>query len=116
MIEYTDPIPPIIRLLDTFMEPRVYGNTFGTTLPAVLVKSAGGTDFTRIQIIARSNSDIDSMRLCIQAMNILERYSGSITGIRVLWVDRESNPIPSVDEDTGKPEAWCYMRLEHIEA
>ncbi|MED0739020.1 hypothetical protein [Aneurinibacillus thermoaerophilus] len=56
------------------------------------------------------------MQGLIQAMNTLTRAAGQIQGLRVQWCEPESNPILTTDTDTGKPEAWCYMRLEHIEA
>ncbi|MED4284338.1 hypothetical protein P4679_20665 [Priestia megaterium] len=56
------------------------------------------------------------MSKLINCVNLLEAQSASIQGLRVEWCEREGNPIPSRDEDTDKPEAWCYMRLEHLEA
>ncbi|MGG1571597.1 hypothetical protein [Fictibacillus sp. NRS-1165] len=118
MIGYKDPIPPVRKLLDDYMEPRIYGNTFPTTttLPAVLVKSAGGVNFSRIQLVARATNDLDAMQLCIQCMNLLLQRFDEIRGLRVIWMEAESNPIPSFDDDTGRPEAWCYLRMENIEA
>jgi hypothetical protein len=118
MIDYKDPVAPIIRLLKPLIDPvRVYGNTFpsNTILPALLVKTAGGYGYTRIQIIARDNSDIQAMSNCIEASNILIRNAANIQGLRTFWAERETNPIASVDDDTGKQEAWCYIRLEHLE-
>lgn len=118
MIDYVDPIPPVRRLLDSYMEERVYGNQFPSSpvLPAVLVRNTGGNDYTRIQLLVRADDDIQAMSILIKAMNTLERYTAHITGIRVIWIEKESNPLPDRDEDTGKPEAWAYMRMEHLEA
>lgn len=118
MIDYKDPIAPIIRLLKPLLDPiRVYGNTFPSNpvLPAVLVRSAGGSGYTRIQIIARDNSDIQAMWNCIEASNALVRSAAHIQGLRSVWAERETNPIAAVDDDTGKQEAWCYIRFEHLE-
>lgn len=97
---------------------RVYGNRFPSNaeLPALMVRSAGGTDYTRLQLIARSNSDSEAMGIVINALNRLESNAPFLSGIRVIWAERESIPVPDVDEDTGKPEAWGYLRLEHLEA
>jgi hypothetical protein len=116
-MEYIDPIPPVMRLLKEYVPFRVYGNRFSNPeLPALLVRSMGGTDYYRIQLVCRSDSDISAMSGLIQAMNTLEREGQYIKGLRVLWVERESNPIHDIDPDTRKPEAWCYMRLEAMES
>jgi hypothetical protein len=118
MIQYVDPVPPVRKLLDALMEERVYGNQFpqNVGLPAVLVRNTGGNGYTRIQLWVRANDDIQAMNILIRAMNLLERNAASIRGLSVLWAERESVPIPDRADDTGKPEAWCYVRLEHLEA
>lgn len=118
MIEYVDPIPPIIRMLKPFFEERIYGNTFPSNapLPSILVRTAGGTDYTRLQLVVRANYDVDAMQLLIKVMNTIFTNFSLIIGLRVMWVEKESNPILMIDQDTGKPEAWAYVRLEHLEA
>ncbi len=118
MINYKDPIPPILQLFETYLDIGIHGNTFGSSpsLPALLVRNAGGTNYTRVQLIARAEKDFEAMGHLIQAMNLLERHASQISGLNVVWCEREANPIPDIDQDTQKPEAWCYMRLEHIEA
>lgn len=118
MLDYIDPIPPIRRFLDETIPERVYGNIFPSApaLPAVLVKTAGGSGFTRLLLLARANDDVTAMQTLIRAMNSLERNGANVPGIKAEWMARETNPIHSVDQDTGKPEAWCYLRLEHLEA
>ncbi|MBO0962342.1 hypothetical protein J1P26_21805 [Neobacillus sp. MM2021_6] len=117
MIDYKDPIPPVINFF-SLRGVNVFGNTFPTNakLPALLVRNSGGTDYTRIQLIYRADKDYEAMGGLIGAMNLLERYASSIAGLQVVWCEREANPMPDVDQDTQKPEAWCYMRLEHLEA
>lgn len=119
MIEYVDPVPPVVQFLSARISTmKVYGNTFpqSPVLPALLVRSAGGNGYTRLQLICRASRDYEAMQGLIQAMNTLTRAAGQIQGLRVQWCEPESNPILTTDTDTGKPEAWCYMRLEHIEA
>lgn len=117
MIDYVDPIPPILRFYSALLDAPVEGNTFSSSsVPALLVRNAGGNGFTRVQLIYRAEKDYEAMGGLIHAMNLLERNAAIIEGLRVSWCEREANPIPSVDDDTGKPEAWCYMRLEHLES
>ncbi|NMF00236.1 hypothetical protein [Aneurinibacillus aneurinilyticus] len=119
MIEYIDPIPPVVRFLKAWLpDTKVFGNTFppDLALPALLVRNAGGNGYTRLQLIYRARQDYEAMQGLILAMNTLKRAASQIQGLRVQWCEPESNPIPTTDADTGKPEAWCYIRLEHIEA
>lgn len=118
MIENKDPIPTIIRLMKSHLSEAVYGNTFpeNPRFPSLLVKQAGGNGYFRIQLIARAEEDYAAMETLTEAMNILERFGTDMKDLRVTWVERESNPISSADHDTGKPEAWCYMRVESLEA
>jgi len=120
MIDYVDVIPPVRKLLASLLDVKVYGNTWptniNTTLPGVLVRTTGGNDYTRIQLVARANDDITAMQNVIKAMNALERYAADIQGLKILWLEREANPVSTPDVDTGKPEAWCFMRMEHMEA
>ena len=117
-MEYIDTIPSVVKFLKNLVGTRVYGNRFpaNAELPSLMVRSAGGTDFTRLQLIARANSDSEAMSLVIKAINQLETNASYLTDIRVLWIERESVPVPDMDDDTGKPEAWGYLRLEHLEA
>lgn len=117
MINYIDPIPPIVRLLDSLFVERVYGNRIpaAAAIPCILVKNAGGSDYTRLLLLTRTDSDISAMVLLIEAMNDLIRNAANVQGLRVIDISKEVNPISSIDQDTGKPEAWCYLRLEHLE-
>lgn len=122
MIEYKDPIPPILKLLIPSFQKRgisIYGSSFPTTnvkYPAVVIRTAGGIDYYRIQLWSRANNDIQAMTALIDVMNDLEKNAQYIQGLMIKWCQRESNPIPDVDEDTGLFEAWCYMRLEAYES
>lgn len=119
MIDYLDPIPPIVQFFaDRMPDVNVFGNRFpvSVALPALLVKGAGGTDYSRIQLLYRAGTDFDAMQGVISAMNMLERSAAGIRALRGAWCQPETKPIPDVDGDTGKPEAWTYMRFEHFEA
>lgn len=118
MIDYIDVIPLLIQFLQERLDIGVYGNAFPVrySLPAVVIKSAGGTDYTRIQILARAMTDHEAMNILIEVMNRLEREASQVKGIRVIWCVRETNPISSIDPDNNTAQAWCYMRLEHLEA
>lgn len=116
MIEYVDPIPPVVRLLNNLIDESVYGNTMpdNPRLPCILIRNAGGSDYTRLQMLTRGKSDIEAMNLLIRGINELIR-NASFVGLRGVWIDMETNPISAVDEDTGRPEAWAYLRMDHIE-
>lgn len=120
MIEFKDPIPPVIKLLKSAYADKyaVYGNSFPTTpkYPALLIRMVGGIGFFRLQIVARSDSDITAMKACIEAINLLEHNAARLDGLRGAWCEREVNPIHERDEESGKNEAWAYMRLEALEA
>ncbi|MGM9926033.1 MAG: hypothetical protein ACI35R_17445 [Bacillus sp. (in: firmicutes)] len=118
MIDYVDPIPPVVQMMNRFAPAPVYGNSIPAKakLPCIAVRAAGGNDGTRLQIIVRAKTDYEAMSLFVTTINILQRNTGAIKGLRVLWIEKESMPIHSVDQDTGSPEAWGYIRMEHLEA
>jgi len=117
MIAYKDPIPPVRRFFDNRTDYHVDANTFQSNIQeGLLVRSAGGVGFSRIQMICRSPDEAAAMAGLIRAMVLLEREAASIDELRGAWCEREGNPIPSKDDETGSFEAWVYMRLEHIEA
>ena len=117
MIDYVDPVVPVIQFLTPLYSERVYGNTIPSNaeLPAILIRNAGGSDYTRLQVLVRGRSDIESMYLCIDVMNTLIRNGRSIN-LRGAWIEKETSPISSVDQDTNRPESWGYLRIDHIEA
>ncbi|USK72716.1 hypothetical protein [Peribacillus asahii] len=89
-MEYIDPIPHVVALLKN-AGITVYGNAFqpNPVLPAVLVRVAGGTGYTRLQLISRAEADYEAMANLITAMNYLERNAQFIQGIRVLWIEKK---------------------------
>ncbi|MDA4083847.1 hypothetical protein [Bacillus cereus] len=118
MINYIDPIPHIVHFFKIF-DVTCYGNTFpkNAKYPSICVKIAGGKGFTRLQVTSRSEKDdIEAMNVLINAINILECHTASIRGIQVQWCEKEGNPTSLFDTEANKPQAWCYMRLEHLEA
>ena len=119
MIDYVDPVPPVLKFFSLYM-PDVpsYGISIPATakLPVLLVRNAGGSNYTRLQLLARADSPVQATQVLIRAMNTLERYAGNIQGLAVTWCQHESSPITDTDEDTNKPESWCYMKLDNLEA
>lgn len=117
MIDYKDPIPPVFRFFKERTDIHVDSNTFQSNITeGLLVRSAGGNGFTRIQMIYRSKDEGAAMSGLISCMNLFEREASAIKELRGAWCEREGNPIPSKDEETKAYEAWVYMRLEHLEA
>lgn len=117
MIDYVDPIVPLVKFLTPMYTERIYGNTIPSNaeLPVILLRNAGGSDYTRLQVLVRGRSDIEAMHLCIDVMNTLIRHGQSID-LRGAWIQKEVSPISSVDQDTNRPESWGYLRIDHIEA
>ncbi|MDM5430812.1 hypothetical protein [Bacillus mycoides] len=118
MIKYKNPIPPILQLLNRY-GVTCYGNKFpnDADYPSVVIRTAGGNGYSRLQLIARSeNSDIEAMDILTEAINVLEMKTAQIESLMVLWCEKNSNPVAYFDSVTGKEEAWCYMTLEHLEA
>ncbi|WP_248499324.1 hypothetical protein [Staphylococcus aureus] len=129
MIDYIDPVPPVLKFLKLYMAAEVAG---GVTIvggmfeadergPALSVKLAGGAPdigepYSRIQFLARSDSDVQSLNLVIKACNTIARYFDHIQGLRVKSVRIETRPIDTRDADTNLPESWCYVVIEHMEA
>jgi hypothetical protein len=118
MIEYQDPVIPLVQFFKRYLpEIHVYGNMLNEPrYPALMVRVAGGIGFSRIQLLVRAEKDYEAMQYLIQAMNKLQKDASVITSLPGSWCEKEGNPIPSVDTDTGKPEAWVYLRLEHLGA
>lgn len=119
MIDYVDPIPPVIQFYQSRVDVNVQGNMLmpETPLPVLLVKNAGSNGrSTRLQLLARSDNDIEAMQTLIHAMNLLERDCRLIQGLQIEDCHRDSGPFPDTDDDSKKPEAWCYMLLYHLES
>ncbi|MCC2483726.1 hypothetical protein LKM01_18030 [Bacillus pacificus] len=118
MNEYKNPIPSILQLLQSYQVP-CYGNKFPSDAeyPAVVIRTAGGNGYSRLQLISRSEkSDIEAMEIITNAMNILENKAAKMKNLQVLWCRRDSNPVSYFDQESNKEESWCYMSLEHLEA
>lgn len=119
MIDYVDPVPPVIRFFKLYVpDIKPYGTTIPATatLPCLLIKNAGGNGYTRLQLLVRADTDAQAMSGLIRSMNAIERYAANIDTLSVEWCEKDSGPFPDVDMDTSKPEAWCYMKLKHLEA
>ncbi|HGH7177524.1 TPA: hypothetical protein ACJMKJ_005168 [Bacillus wiedmannii] len=118
MSEYKNPIPSIIQLLQAHNVP-CYGNKFprDAEYPSIVVRTAGGNGYSRLQLIARSEkSDIEAMDLITSTINTLENKTAKMKNLQVLWCRRDSNPVAYFDQESNKEESWCYMTLEHLEA
>lgn len=119
MIDYMDPVPPVLRFFKLYVpDILAYGISIPATaaLPCLLVKNTGGVGYTRFELLCRANADSQAMSGLIRCMNALERYAANLDTLSVEWCERDGGPYPDMDEDTSKPEAWCYMKLKHLEA
>lgn len=100
------------RSLDIFPSIRAYKLDSDVLLPALMIKQV---DDTTIQIIVRSNDDIEALELCEFVGNDLKRNFARVTGINIFDIDFQSTPIPDLDEETDDPEAWCYLSINYFE-
>lgn len=126
MIDYVDPTPAVIEFLSDFFnesEVEVVGGKIPADMQGTVigVRPAGGSPyaarpFSRVRLLARADVDFDASDALIAACNELERYGYQLKGVRVLQIRVDGRPIPDTDEDTGQPEAWTYILIEHLEA
>lgn len=126
MIDYIDPAPHIRRFLRAELgtqDFRIVNGVFapGEEGPALSIKLAGGAPdaiepYSRLQLMARDSVDYVATSIVIKACNALARNYHLIQVLRVKSVRIESRPIDSRDSDTGKPESWVYVIIEHMEA
>lgn len=97
---------------DDFKAFRVWKIEAKAPLPCLMVKTIGrGT----IQILVRSENDVEALEKCTEVGNYLKRNFADIDEINVFDIDFQMPPLPDVDETSGKDEAWCYMRINYFE-
>lgn len=126
MIDYIDPVPHIMRFLRAELgtqDFRIVGGMFakGEEGPAISIKLAGGAPnaiepYSRIQLLARADSDSTATAMVIKASNAIERNYHLIQKLRVKSAYTETRPIDTRDADSDKPESWIYVIIEHMEA
>ncbi|MGM0215067.1 hypothetical protein [Enterococcus sp. AZ109] len=97
---------------DEFKAFRTWKIEAGAPLPCLLVKTIGKST---IQLIVRSKDDVEALVKCTEVGNYLKRNFADIEGVNVFDIDFQMPPIPNVDEDSGKDEAWCYMNINYFE-
>ncbi|MDT2759270.1 hypothetical protein [Enterococcus xiangfangensis] len=98
---------------DDFNSFRTWKIEARAPLPCLLVKTAGKST---VQLLVRSESDIEAFEKCVEVGNYLKRNFAYIEGVNVFDIDFQMPPIPDVDEASGKNEAWCYMRITYFES
>lgn len=115
-MDFTDATLPIMKYLSGFEEfksVRAYKIYSSDPLPCLMVKQTGNTT---IQLLVRADSDIEALDLLQMVGNDLKRNFASVDGINILDIDFQSTPLPDIDEDTQKYEAWCYMNIKYFES
>lgn len=98
---------------DEFKAFRTWKIEASAPLPCLLIKTVGKST---IQLLVRSEDDIEALEKCTEIGNYLKRNFSSIEGINVFNIDFQMPPIPDVDDKTGKNEAWCYMSINYFES
>lgn len=114
-MKYINVLPELIKVANA-SGLTVYGNSFpvDAEYPSSILKYAGGYQYTRIQVVSRSDDELESMDQCISLINFLESNLHRLNFLALELV-RESNVITDYDDTTKKQETWCYLRLEHME-
>lgn len=118
-ISYVDVVPSLLGVLERSLLPydrRGYSFDQSITYPCVMVRTVGGTDNTRIQLIVRANSEGEAMEACINSANTLEQDAQYMDGVVSFGITMDSKPIITYSSDDNKPEAWCYLTLDHLES
>ncbi|GBD73723.1 putative uncharacterized protein [Tetragenococcus halophilus subsp. halophilus] len=98
--------------LDLFQSVRANKLDSDAPLPALMIKQVNRTT---IQIIVRSDDDIEAMNLCEFIGNDIKRNFDRVKGINIFDIDFQTTPTPDLDEETDKPECWCYLDIKYFE-
>lgn len=98
---------------DDFKSFRTWKIEAAAPLPCLLIKTIGKNT---IQLLVRSESDIEALDKCTTVGNYLKRNFSGVSGVNIFDMDFQMPPIPNVDEETGKNEAWCYMQIDYFES
>ncbi|MGX7252709.1 hypothetical protein [Enterococcus raffinosus] len=97
---------------DGFESFRIWKIEATAPLPCLLIKTIGKNT---IQLLVRSESDIEALEKCTDVGNYLKRNFSDIEGVNVFDVDFQMSPVPNVDDVSRKDEAWCYMYINYFE-
>ena len=116
-MDFIDPTMPIIGYLersfgDQAKSFRSFKAEAGAPLPCVRVKTVGAST---VQLIVRADEDVEAFELCTEIANYLKRNGHQIDGINIFDISLQTPIYPSVDEDTHKDEAWCYLSINYFE-
>jgi hypothetical protein len=118
-IDYVDVIPGLLGVIERARlgyDYRGYRFDQYVQYPCVMVRPVGGTDSTRIQLIARADNPNEAMKACIDASNALTQDSQYINEFVPFGITMDSNPMLTYTTEAEKPEAWCYLTLDHLES
>ena len=97
---------------DDFKSFRVSKIEAGAELPCLLVKTICKGS---LQLLVRSENDIEALTKCTEVGNYLKRNFADIASVNVFDIDFQMPPIPDIDDQSKKNEAWCYMRISYFE-
>lgn len=116
-MDFIDPAMPVLSYLErSFSDKaksfRAFKTEAGAPLPSVRVKTVGSST---LQLIVRADDDIEAFTLCTEFANYLKRNGNQIDGINIFDLRLQTPIYPSIDEDTKKDEAWCYLSINYFE-
>lgn len=117
-MDYVDASGSVMQFLeaafsDDFRSFRSWKIEAKAMLPCLLVKTIGKGS---IQLLVRADDDIEALEKCTEVGNYLKRNFADIDEVNIFDIDFQMPPIPNVDDETGKNEAWCYMRISYFES
>lgn len=136
-MDYVDCTSPVMRMLqaafsDEIKSFRAYKCESGAALPCLIVRQVSSNTL-QLSMIAEGDAkgdvkgdakgdvkgdiqgDIQAIELLINVGNFLKMNQEAIEGVTMKSIAFQTTPIPDYDEDTEKPGAWCYMRIDYLE-
>lgn len=116
-MDYVDCTVPVMRMLQAAFKGeiksfRAYKRESGAALPCLIVRQVSSNT---LQLSMIAEDDIQAIELLIDIGNFLKMNQEAIEGVTMKSIAFQTTPIPDYDEDTEKPGAWCYMRIDYLE-
>lgn len=116
-MDYVDPSIAIrkfckLAFTDEFKSFKTNKLNTSDPLPALMVRATGKTT---LQLLVRSEDEIEAVDLCTLLANFLCRNHASIDDVNVFDISLQTPVWADVDEETKKPEGWCYLNINYFE-
>lgn len=117
-MDFVDPTTMLVKFFKNSFEDQIksfrsFKIESGVELPCLKVKTVGNST---IQLLVRADGDIEAAAICTEVANYLKRNHASVEGVNIFDAKFQTIVQPDFDEDTKKPEAWCYMNINYFES